>query len=492
MRSRIDKLRQRVGMAAALLLAGGAAQAALQTVVCEGLGGETAYTEQFDAQVAAVKHAAATLGDTQPLQVLAGRACTREAFSGVMKQLARSLVAEDRVAVYLIGHGSFDGEEYRFNLPGPDITGRDLQSWLGAIAARDQLIVVSGSSSGALQELLKSPSRVVISATRSGGERNATRFGADFAAALTDAAADSDKNGSISAQEAFDFAQRRVKDYYEREVRIASEHAVLSGERAPRFTVARLAAGAVAGGPSGSSAAAAGVADSPERQKLTDEIEALRLRKGELPEETYNEQLETLLLKLAAIDAAAPAATAPVAAPAGPLQTAIQRAGAALLVALLAGANAPAWARGFDYGLITNPGVQRCDALRWTADRNAAPACHRALLTSADAGVRAEAAWALGDFKSANDWFRDALRAQPGSAVLRVRYGQLFADTHQNDEAYKLFQEALKLEPQNAWAQVAAAEVLISSFKKEGQVALNAALQAAGAAACTSCFAASS
>ncbi len=321
MRPRFDKSHQRAGMAAVLLLAGGAAQAALQTVVCEGLGGETAYTEQFDAQVAAVKHAAATLGDTQQAQVLAGRACTREAFSALMKQLARSLVADDRLALYLIGHGSFDGEEYRFNLPGPDVTGRDLQSWLGALPARDQLIVVSGSSSGALQELLKAPARVVVTATRSGGERNATRFGADFAAALTDAAADGDKNGSISAQEAFDFAQRRVKDYYEREVRIASEHAVLSGERAPRFTVSRLAAaGAVAGGPSGSSAAVAGVVDSPERQKLTDGIEALRLRKGELPEDSYNEQLEGLLLKLAAMDAAAPIApaAAPVPTPAAP------------------------------------------------------------------------------------------------------------------------------------------------------------------------------
>ena len=88
---------------------------------------------------------------------------------------------------------------------------------------------------------------------------------------------------------------------------------------------------------------------------------------------------------------------------------------AVLLLALLGNNVAPAWSRGFDYGLVTNAGVQRCDALRWTADRNAAPVCYRALLTNADAGVRAEAAWALGDFKSANEWFRDALRAQPAS-----------------------------------------------------------------------------
>lgn len=293
-----------VSVAVALLLCGRAAQAALAVVACEGLGGEPGYTQQFDAQVAAVKRAAATLTDAQHLQVLAGRACTREALGTLLRQLAGSLTADDRLALYLVGHGSFDGEEYRFNLPGPDFTGRELQSWLGEIRARDQLVVVTGSSSGALQDLLKSRTRIVVTATRSGAERNATRFGGDFAAALSDTAADADKNGGVSVQEAFDFAQRRVKEFYERDVRIASEHALLSGEQAARFTVARLA---VAASPAGVAAegGAATVVDSPERQRLTEAIEALRLRKGELQADDYNAQLEALLLKLAVLDAAA-------------------------------------------------------------------------------------------------------------------------------------------------------------------------------------------
>mgnify|MGYP006271557797 CR=1 FL=1 len=158
------------------------------------------------------------------------------------------------------------------------------------------------------------------------------------------------------------------------------------------------------------------------------------------------------------------------------------RAGAALLVMVL-GTVGPAGARGFDYGLVTHPGVQRCDALRWGADRNAATNCYRALLSVADSSVRGEAAWALGDFKSANDWFREALRAQPDNVPLRVRWGYLYADTHQDDEAYKLFQEALQREPQNFWAHLAAAEVLASSYKKEGQGELERVLQAESAPA---------
>ena len=91
----LQRCSRRVAVAAALLLTGGAAQAALQVVACEGLGGEQVYTGQFDAQVAAVKHAAASLTDAQHVQVLAGRACTREAFAALLKQLSGALVAED-------------------------------------------------------------------------------------------------------------------------------------------------------------------------------------------------------------------------------------------------------------------------------------------------------------------------------------------------------------------------------------------------------------
>jgi hypothetical protein len=286
-----------------MLAAAVPAHAALHTVICEGLGGEPTYTEQFAQQVATLKHAAGALGDAGRLHALTGTGCTRASMQSLMMQLASTLTADDRLSLYLVGHGSFDGEDYRFNVAGPDFTGRELAAWLAPLAARNQLIVALGSSSGALQDLLANASRVVITATRGGTERNYTRFGAHFVAALGDAAADTDKNGSLSAREAFDYAQRRVKDYYEREVRVVSEHAVLRGERAGQWVVARFAGAAGDG---------AGVTapESPARSALVDAIEALRLRKSELPQDKYNEALEDLLLKLATLDASAPAANA--------------------------------------------------------------------------------------------------------------------------------------------------------------------------------------
>jgi hypothetical protein len=177
------------------------------------------------------------------------------------------------------------------------------------LPAREQLVVATGSSSGALQDMLKAPQRVVLTATRGGGERNATRFGAEFAAALSDPAADADKNGSVSAQEAFDFTQKRVQDFYQREVRIASEHAVLAGGRAATVSVARVAGTSLAGTLSGSAGAVGGaeagtppVADTPERRALLESIDTVRGRKTELRPDDYYAQLEPLLVKLARMD----------------------------------------------------------------------------------------------------------------------------------------------------------------------------------------------
>ena len=41
----------------------------------------------------------------------------------------------------LIGHGSYDTVEYKFNLPGPDISGGELAALCDRVAAKRQLIV---------------------------------------------------------------------------------------------------------------------------------------------------------------------------------------------------------------------------------------------------------------------------------------------------------------------------------------------------------------
>jgi hypothetical protein len=228
--------------------------------------------------------------------VLSGEGATLTNLGAVFKQLSTSLAKEDRFELYLIGHGSYDGYEYKFNVPGPDLSGSQLVNWLDEIKAENQLIVATGSSSGALQEALKKQSRVIMTATRNGNERNATHFGRLIADAFKDSAADTDKNNRVTVQEAFDFTTRKVKDYFDSESRLVTEHAMLTGAQASAFTMSQLVQ-------SGAPATAANAPLLAERERLSGQLEELRLRKESMNEDDYLKQLEPLLLRIAELDA---------------------------------------------------------------------------------------------------------------------------------------------------------------------------------------------
>ena len=283
--------------AASVALLPATASAELHVLIVEGLGGDSQYAQEFHETQQSLQKAAQSLTGAHSIVSLTGEAATRDRIVASLRSLAKNLRAEDRLAVYLVGHGSYDGYFYKFNIPGADMTGEELSKLLDAIPAKNQLVIATGSASGALADLLKRDARVVITATRSGSERNATRFGVEFTAALRDPATDLDKNGSVSAQEAFDAASRKVKDYFEREKRLASEHARLEGATAARFTVAQL------------HGAAPALSDNPavdglqqQRKQLQERIEELRLRKDSLGEKEYLAQFEKLALELAEVE----------------------------------------------------------------------------------------------------------------------------------------------------------------------------------------------
>jgi tetratricopeptide (TPR) repeat protein len=135
----------------------------------------------------------------------------------------------------------------------------------------------------------------------------------------------------------------------------------------------------------------------------------------------------------------------------------------------------PGWAvaRGMHYGAVAEPALDRCDALQWQGERVAAQACYQQLLApGVPAGIRAEAAWALGDLKTANALFQSALAAAPDDASVRLRWGELFAQTYQYGDALKLFNEAAELDPDNGFVVAAAARVLAERFEAEAATRL--------------------
>ena len=133
----------------------------------------------------------------------------------------------------MIGHGTFDGTEYKFNLPGPDISAPELAALLNRIPAGRQLVVDMTSASGGAVSALKKDNRTVITATKSGTEKNATVFARFWVEALRDPAADVDKNEIISALEAFQYAEKKTAQFYS-EAEAAGDGASAGGRSAAR------------------------------------------------------------------------------------------------------------------------------------------------------------------------------------------------------------------------------------------------------------------
>jgi hypothetical protein len=300
--------RSAAAVLAAALCAAAPAHAELYYLIIGGLGGEAGYDEQFAKDTEALAAVARRSTAASRVMLLQGEGATREAVTSSLDSLRARAKAADSLVVMLVGHGSYDGEAYKLNLPGPDIDGEEFAKLLAAVPARSQLVVNTTSASGAVLEKWAAEGRTLITATRSGFERNATRFAQHFAAALAAGSADINKNGAITAQEAFDYASRSVADSFEKDGALATEHPQIAGGAAGRFTVARLAS---AGPPIDASAANPAVAALvAEREKLDADIEALRARRESMPNDAYLAELQKLLVQLAdvqgKIDAAQP------------------------------------------------------------------------------------------------------------------------------------------------------------------------------------------
>jgi hypothetical protein len=277
-----------------LLAASGAASAAVQGLVVSGLGGDPDYEHRFAEWNTQLTKALRQLaGNDERVTSLAGAQATADGIEKAVAQLAQRAQRDDTIIVVLIGHGTYLGDEYRFNIPGRDLTGAQLKGLFDKLPAERQLIVNATSASGAVADSWKRGGRVVITATRSGGERNATRFAQSFIEALSGDKADRDKDQVVTAAEAFAYASSAVADSFKADAAIATEHARLEGADPARIALARFGR-------------AAQHADDPQlmalqqrEQALEQELAAVKSRKTGLPEDAYYAQLEPVLVRIA-------------------------------------------------------------------------------------------------------------------------------------------------------------------------------------------------
>ena len=272
------------------------AQAEIYVTIVQGLGGEPAFEENFHTQSQAIAEASAPLTDDDKLTLFNGADATRENLLAHFSSQSTIMTEDDRAAIYLVGHGSYDGEEYKFNIPGLDISTNDLLNIMDSFPGQNHFLLSTSSTSGALLEPLENENRILVTATRNGNEKNATIFGEYFVEALGSEDADLNKNNNISIEEAFFYAQRQVEEYFESQGQLATEHPELVGSGAAQFTLARI-------NPIEISTADPRIAELQEQNLDIDrQIESLQLRRTELTNQEYIEQLQDLILQSARIN----------------------------------------------------------------------------------------------------------------------------------------------------------------------------------------------
>ena len=296
-------------MLPALLLSAAYARAATFYVTVAGLGGEPDYDQRFTAIANDLDKTFKTASGAH-VYTLIGKDATKARLTQVMSGIAHDAKPDDDLIVTLIGHGSFDGDEYKFNLPGPDVSAAELAAMCDRVSAKRQLIVNTTSASGGSITALEKPGRAVVAATKGGTEKNATVFARYWAEALQDPSTDIDKSGSVSALETFRYADRKTADFYVSQKRLATEHAVFQDTGrgdGVRLTTMEGRDGALLSSISviRIGAAQAAMNDPAKRdlivQKETIEqkIDALKYQKAAMEPEEYKQQLTVLLVQLA-------------------------------------------------------------------------------------------------------------------------------------------------------------------------------------------------
>jgi hypothetical protein len=298
------------------LLPAAAAANERYALIVSGANGGAEYAEQYgtwtDALAAALidrlqfePSRVTVLADTPSTEAAATAANVRRALGSIRQRMA----ATDLLLVVLVGHGTFDGVDAKFNLVGPDL---DSTAWAALFRGLPGRIVFvnTTSSSFPFLERFAGPRRVVIAATDSVAQRFDTVFPQYFIGALTDEAADIDKNGRVSVWEAFAAAAGGVRRHYQQRGQLATERALLddNGDGIGREAAAQ--------GDDGSLASrtyldvpAPGTPPTDEvlvellqrRASLTAEAEELQIKKAFMPADEYAREFERIMLALARV-----------------------------------------------------------------------------------------------------------------------------------------------------------------------------------------------
>ena len=238
-----------------------------------------------------------------------GVASTADNVRRIVASVRERMTREDVLLVVLIGHGTFDGTDAKFNLVGPDLESSD---WAALLRPLPGTVVVVNTSSASFPflERLTGPRHVVITATDSAAQRFDTVFPEYFIPALTDPTADLDKNGRISIWETFASVSGAIRRHYQQRGQLSTEHALLDDNGD--------GLGKDAGDPGDDGSLASrtyldeslsGAAPTDEvllkllqkKSTLEADIEDLKIRRAFLSREQYAQEFERLMIELSQV-----------------------------------------------------------------------------------------------------------------------------------------------------------------------------------------------
>lgn len=214
-------------------------------VVIGGLGGAPEYSEKFEQYLFDTRKG---LIDNfgfaeEDVHVLGEASIVDQSFvddlsnsdniRALFQELSSSLGESDVVYVFLYGHGSYDGTNSMLNIPRRDLSDADYADLVDGLGVGQVVFINAASASGPFVDAISGDGRIVVTATRSGTEKNETTFAEYVARGLLSGDADMDRNGRVSILEVFKYAAESTARSYETAGLLASEHSLLedTGDR---------------------------------------------------------------------------------------------------------------------------------------------------------------------------------------------------------------------------------------------------------------------
>ncbi|MBC8218767.1 MAG: caspase family protein [Planctomycetes bacterium] len=156
-------------------------------------------------------------------------ACTRESLERTLRNLVSDTRRIDRFVFYYTGQANREASTLRLNVRGEDIIHSELVQWLGAIKAKQRLIVLDCPCAGLALKDLADPNTIIVCSAR-GDQYDSPRFSDYFVPALLEWESDKDDDGRLSLLEAFQTTSRELDAYYAQEKCYKSENALLEDD----------------------------------------------------------------------------------------------------------------------------------------------------------------------------------------------------------------------------------------------------------------------